>query len=221
MYIYSMNISENLHIWSQRIYQQYRLIKCFLAPKICKIYNLFISQTLISQINFLGCVTRHVLRSSWAKSCCHPALTFVCFERLQTHAQIKVMMPIRWPMSLYNCLRMYGCVCVCVLGAWWSPMTYESGAIFLVQLTTRQFEHFAGHSLRLALIVVRAEGGRWGGGAGRSKGRILLLYSMLLIKFCCRLPTLLHFPLSPRFCQQLLLSCALFLFRAWCGGKFL
>lgn len=53
------------------------------------------------------------------------------------------------------------------------PMTNESGAIFLVQLTTRQF---AGHPLGL-----RRQGGL---------ASLLLLYSMLLIKFCCHLPTL-------------------------------
>lgn len=87
-------------------------------------------------------------------------------------------MPIRWPMSLYNCLGL----CVCVSGVTpyplfpsvhSLPMTNESGAIFLVQLTTRQF---AGHPLGL-----RRQGGL---------ASLLLLYSMLLIKFCCHLPTL-------------------------------
>lgn len=113
-------------------------------------------------------------------------------------------MPIRWPMSLNNCL---GCVCVCVSEGGYPlfplpsdhslPMTNRAGAIFLVQLTTRQF---AGHPLGL-----RGQGNR---------GSLLLLYSMLLIKFCCHLPT----PSPPP--MFLRASCALFHFGYVVGNFF-
>lgn len=111
-------------------------------------------------------------------------------------------MPIRWPMSLNNCL---GCVCVCERGyplpplpsVHSLPMTNKAGAIFLVQLTTRQL---AGHPLGL-----RGQGNR---------GSLLLLHSMLLIKFCCHLPT----PSPPP--MFLRASCALFHFGCVVGNFF-